>query len=306
MIVYQNGRSYRVVERAGETGDAESAITPETNTLLEYGSEAHVVYMRKAEDGIADHHDRFLSTVVSLFGDQAGEVEKALAGLDEGQLERWAADFGDDADGLAETIMSALFDALGWIEASQSGLLEDLVPLALDVGTALFEEVGAQGDFDVEDAEIVGELETRAGRFAIATVDTNRGLIGSRLAKGVLEGRGLRDLVGDVQEVGDQLTSSRAEMVALTEVHSAAVKVAEVAARQSGVVTGRQWISSLDDRVRETHKDAHGQTVGIDERYEVGSTECDSPGNCDDAGEVYRCRCVGTVSDALAAVGGNW
>ena len=81
-------------------------------------------------------------------------------------------------------------------------------------------------------------------------------------------------------------------MIAWTETHSASQVVATEAARQSGVVVGRVWLTSLDDRVRDSHRDAHGQQVGLDEPFIVGGNACEAPGECGVAEEDIQCRCV--------------
>ena len=62
--------------------------------------------------------------------------------------------------------------------------------------------------------------------------------------------------------------------------------------RQSDVVTGKEWIATLDDRVRDSHADAHGQTVKIDEDFQVGDASGPAPGQMGEAGEDINCRCT--------------
>lgn len=40
------------------------------------------------------------------------------------------------------------------------------------------------------------------------------------------------------------------------------------------------WLTSLDDRVRDSHRGAHGQQVGLDEPFIVGGNACEVPGEC--------------------------
>ncbi len=57
--------------------------------------------------------------------------------------------------------------------------------------------------------------------------------------------------------------------------------------------THKEWLSALDARTRETHADANGQVVRIDEPFMVGGVAMDRPL---DPGappaEVVNCRCV--------------
>ena len=276
MLVFEAGRGYRVV---GEGVEA-------------YGSENHRLHLRDVEQSVVDYKGPFQEEVAGLFQRQADEIKEALEGLSEADIDDLRSRYADDPEGLAEALISRLFNAPAWVDTSIDVLRGILDTLSQDVGTALFEEVGAEDDFDPESLGIIEELELRSTRFAVTTVDTSRQQAGARLAKGILDDGSIDDLVEGLSSLAGVWTNSRAETVALTEIHSAATKVAELAAKGSGVVESRQWVSSLDDRVRESHRDAHGQTIGVTERYSVGSTECDSPGNCDDSGEVFRCRCV--------------
>lgn len=70
------------------------------------------------------------------------------------------------------------------------------------------------------------------------------------------------------------------------------------------------WISMEDDRVRATHRDAHGQRVPLDQPFNVGGTRMDRPG---DVGapieEVINCRCILAIdraSSASAVASGAW
>ena len=121
-------------------------------------------------------------------------------------------------------------------------------------------------------------LRHRAQRFAESTANTSWLRVGDTLARGVRDGKGLKELAASLKDLGERWRGSRAEMIAWTETHSASQVVATEAARQSGVVSGRVWLSSLDDRVRRSHRDAHGQQVGLDEPFIVGGNACEAPG----------------------------
>lgn len=57
--------------------------------------------------------------------------------------------------------------------------------------------------------------------------------------------------------------------------------------------TRRRWVTMHDAKVRETHRHAEGQTVGIDEPFVVGGASLRHPGDrLGPASEVINCRCV--------------
>ena len=56
----------------------------------------------------------------------------------------------------------------------------------------------------------------------------------------------------------------------------------------------KQWDASLDNHTRDTHAEADGQIVGIDEMFTVGGLECEAPGLTGDPAEDCNCRCCVT------------
>lgn len=76
----------------------------------------------------------------------------------------------------------------------------------------------------------------------------------------------------------------KAMRVARTEVSHAAGFGQNEAAKQSGIVKKKQFITSRDDRVRDSHAAMDGETVELNESYSDGSMY---PGEND-----INCRCV--------------
>lgn len=103
-----------------------------------------------------------------------------------------------------------------------------------------------------------------------------------------------------VRSIADTFASravsrSRARTIARTETHSAATWSMQAAleAEPDAAEITREWVAALDERVREDHADADGQTVGIDEPFIVGGVELMQPG--DQTGppeQTINCRCV--------------
>lgn len=66
---------------------------------------------------------------------------------------------------------------------------------------------------------------------------------------------------------------------------------------QSGVVKGKTWLSALlPDRTRDEHAAAHGQTVKLDESFEVGGESLAHPGDPRaSVGNIANCLCSMTA-----------
>ena len=81
------------------------------------------------------------------------------------------------------------------------------------------------------------------------------------------------------------------EVIARTEITGCSSGGTIEAWRQSKVVSGKSWLAALDSRTRETHKEAHGETVGLDDDFRVGAGHGPGPGQIGLPEEDCNCRC---------------
>lgn len=117
-----------------------------------------------------------------------------------------------------------------------------------------------------------------------AALDAEEGISEQQLIKTVLRAR--------------QFSRFRADTVARTETHNAAMYASKETAKEIVAETGqdlkKEWIPAMDDRTREDHS-AMGShpAIGMEAMFEVGGERLDRPG--DPAGSpenVINCRCV--------------
>lgn len=81
--------------------------------------------------------------------------------------------------------------------------------------------------------------------------------------------------------------------IAKTETHAAAMAGADAGARATGLEMEKQWLSAGDDRTRQAHAAADGQTVELNERFTVGGERLEYPGDpAGSASNVIQCRCT--------------
>lgn len=84
-----------------------------------------------------------------------------------------------------------------------------------------------------------------------------------------------------------------AERIARTETLTASSYGSFIGARDTGLEIQKIWLTNMDGRERETHAQANGQTVGMDEYFIVGGSQmltthaAGAPPE-----EVINCRCV--------------
>ena len=85
----------------------------------------------------------------------------------------------------------------------------------------------------------------------------------------------------------------RGALIARTETHGAANYGADGAARATGLKLRKEWVSAEDERTRESHRLADGETVGMDQAFNVDGERLMYPGDPSaSAGNVINCRCA--------------
>lgn len=123
------------------------------------------------------------------------------------------------------------------------------------------------------------------------------------LSHGVGLGEGIPDLAARVDSVF-AMASRKALTIARTETNKAANRGLNEAATavNSELALTKTWLATGDEKTREDHADADGQTVAFDDQFDVGGEAADFP--CDpalSAGNVINCRCTLTFEAADAA-----
>lgn len=123
---------------------------------------------------------------------------------------------------------------------------------------------------------------------------TTREQLRNILARGQQEGQGTGAIARAIREdFGDIIGRARSETIARTEMHGAANAAQYIAADSLGVAMQREWIAADDERTRDDHAEASGQTVGMDEPFEVGGEELMQPGDPSGSPEqIINCRCT--------------
>jgi hypothetical protein len=155
-----------------------------------------------------------------------------------------------------------------------------------------FVETMTRWAFDYIRAETVRKRIT-------SIAETTRQQVINAIDRGFADGLGQAGVATYVRGLVPEFSRYRAEMIARTETHGAANYGAGRAARETNLPLNREWIAAGDERTRETHTEADGQIVGMDEPFTVGGAKLMYPGDPDGpAEEVINCRCsVGFIVD---------
>jgi SPP1 gp7 family putative phage head morphogenesis protein len=146
-------------------------------------------------------------------------------------------------------------------------------------GSAAYAELGVSGSFDVSNPEVIKWIKKRAGELIKSIGDTTLEKLKKTLAEGVAAGEKIPSLASRVSSVYDGAKGYRSELIARTETIKASNSGAYQAYKQSGVVEKKQWLATMDDRVRDEHAAMNGEIVGLNEAFSNGEMFPGEP-NC--------------------------
>jgi phage portal protein BeeE len=193
----------------------------------------------------------------------------------------------------AELVNEILFD-----EKKQTKLFaeggEPLIRETLkDSGDAMMVDLGVDIGFDITDENVVNYIKGRANQYSKQVVGTTHDELKKTLREGFKEGESINKLRDRVKHLYDIKQNSGAVRIARTETISAGNAGALEGMDQSGVVDEKEWVSSRDNRVRDSHKHPlDTQVVGLREEFTSrdGNT-AQHPGGFGIAEEDIQCRC---------------
>ncbi len=260
------------------------------------GQESHGAQVRLAYG--SDEHRALWDAWIARTSKQEQALGKLVAELFRRQKDSVVARLKAE-----RAIQDAPFDLKEWVRKFRTEVRPQIKTVTQDAGDAALDDLKLSVAFDVSDPRVTRFIEGRTQRFAQAVNETTWSALKDSLAEGIDAGEALDDLVARVEQVMDGRIRSSGETIARTEVIGASNGGTLEAWRQSGVVDQKEWVAELDDRTRDTHRDAHGQQVGLDEDFQVGDATGPGPGLMDLAEESINCRCtlVAVVGETQAA-----
>jgi SPP1 gp7 family putative phage head morphogenesis protein len=192
----------------------------------------------------------------------------------------------------AEEVADTPFSLEEWIKKFRSELRPLLKEIVLEAAEEAWDGLNIGGAFDVTNPEVAKFIEQRVQRFAQLVNQTTYDQLRTSLAVGADAGESIALLTERVNDVMGTRIRSSGETIARTEVIGASNGGALWSYQESGVVEKKAWLAALDDRTRETHREAHGQTVGLEDDFEVGGAFGPAPGQMGKADEDVNCRCA--------------
>ena len=139
--------------------------------------------------------------------------------------------------------------------------------------------------------QYVGQEAVRRKITSIS--ETTRARIVSLVDQGYRDGLGVAQIARGIRDRVPGMSQLRGALIARTETHGAANFGADVAARETGLTLRKEWVSAADERTRDSHAAADGQTVGMDDAFDIGGVSMMYPGDPSaPVEEVANCRCA--------------
>lgn len=190
-----------------------------------------------------------------------------------------------------------LFDLVAFRETLTVAMRGVSLNVLQTAGQQLFDEVAKDDPFKMPPARAQLFLAGRDNKLRDVADDVWTSIKGE-LQAGLDAGDSIRELGNRIRGRFNEMSRGRAETIAMTET-SAAYGVARQEAMDQAGIQFKQWLTSGLPNVRATHAAANGQTVRIDERYQVGGDLLDHPGDPSGSpGEVINCHCVSIAVSA--------
>lgn len=204
-----------------------------------------------------------------------------------------AADWQPPAEGAALTALQLAALA----EALKQRLNPSWRAILLEVAGGPVGRIGIA--WDVTHPLVAGQLEKAAQRTGQRLGEAVQPVLRKTIADAYEQGLAVRDTAVLIRAEIADAAPWQAEMLARTDLNS----LANGASKAAATLTGMQfktWLATLDEKTRPEHADADGQTVPIDDPFDVGGEDADYPGDpaLSDA-MAANCRCSLAYGETL-------
>jgi len=239
--------------------------------------------------------------------------EDALAGKVRGMLDQSIADILSELGRRPSEWRTQYLEELLARSREQLAKVQPKIQSAMDAGashaiiqaTGIVKATGAasvllRGQVGV-DPHLLRSLAAYRADLITGVTDAAKNQVTSIVRRSMLTGQNLLDVEKQIGSAVDakgafKSIGARAETIVRTEYRHVLGEAGQAGLREASEdVQGlkKEWLTAEDDRVRESHAEANGQVVGVDEPFIVGGEELMYPG--DPAGSpenVCNCRCV--------------
>lgn len=190
-------------------------------------------------------------------------------------------------------------------DESEQDLAKRLTPpmthVAVTAGDRAIADLGLSISFDVQHPGVVTRLREQVTKVVGLVDETTRDQVRATLTDGLDAGEGIPQLSDRITGVFDAAKGRRAQTIARTETNGAASLGTEQAWIQTGVVTGKRWISAGDERTRQPPDSKYDhikpgavpEIVPVEAMFTMTGERLRYPGDYNGAaGNIINCRCT--------------
>ena len=195
----------------------------------------------------------------------------------------------------------------------EQGFFKDMQPIIwaslAESGADAMLKLGIGVGFDVEIPEVRAMMDKfinyYVGKASIKINETTSFFLREELKDGLKFGESMDELAARVNTIFGNAETTRSMLIARSETIRSSNAGNIMAWKQSGVVEGKEWYTSLDERVCIACESMHGKIIGLDKHYfEEGDEQdfIDKEGNTlhmnfdysdvDEPGLHVLCRCT--------------
>jgi len=166
-----------------------------------------------------------------------------------------------------------LFSKKKWQGTFQKdGKLMAAKPMA-DGGQYILDELEVELVFDGADPNAIEWLAANSKNAAWSVTNTVHARLKKALMDAVEAGESIPKIRKRVEEIFENISKVRAEMIARTETLKATNRGVWLGMRQSGVVEGKQWMAAMDKRTCAECAEMDGATMPLDDPFfELGES----------------------------------
>lgn len=190
-------------------------------------------------------------------------------------------------------------------ELTDKDMREAIEPVLRQVieqfGSAQLAELGVETAFNMQSVAVQEFLSRSAGAHVRGIGKTTRGKLRRVLTQASADGLGTNDIARKLRAQFRSFKGRRSLLIAQQETARASTFAVNESMKQGGVEE-KEWLSTRDDRVRESHQALDGQRVPVDDNFTspVTGNSGPHPTELGDPQDDLACRCV-----ALAVVQGE-
>jgi len=198
-------------------------------------------------------------------------------------------------------VISVIFDKDNEDEQFKSYVKKHIKGTFFDFAIKTSRKIDPNFDFNLNDPVAIANIEHQvfklvreSNQYTLEQISENVvEAIQDAVASGFSEGESIQQIVDRIDDVYKFAVDTRAERIARTEVITAANAGTHEAMKKTGVKE-QEWLSSRDDRVRESHYKMDGQITGIDGHFiSPDGAKLKFPGDISAPPEErINCRCT--------------